>query len=164
MTKLVSLDTSTTNSGYAMYKDGILSDYGSFDYRKIKDIDIRTKKMCTSLLSYLSENKPDIICIEQPKGAGRNVELVRKLAKILGVVYCWALLNASDYEEIMPSVWRKYIPEFNQGKKDREELKAESLRVVKEKYDIEADSDDVSDAILIGQSYINKFDDEDLFD
>lgn len=166
MTKSLSFDTSTTKSGAAIFKDGKFCDWKLFNYEWIKDVDERTRNMCTALLSFIKEQRPDIIYIEKPKGSGKNVELVHKLSKILGVVYAYTLENNCAYEEVMPSVWRKWVSGFEQGGKSRNELKAEGIRLVKEKYGIEVPCDDVADAILIGEAMMTKYDvsDSELFE
>ena len=45
---------------------------------------------------------------------------------------------------------------MNFGKKKRPELKALAIEMVKEQYNIET-TDDVAEAILIGQAALNKF-------
>ena len=54
----------------------------------------------------------------------------------------------------------RYVSEADTNEKlprKRDELKAWSKRKVLEKYNITDINDDVSDAILVGQAYINKF-------
>ena len=84
--RFVSLDTSTNKSGVAFYVDGELADYELIDCSKNKDIDSRMNDMGREILSRLSLYSPTLIYIEQPKGGGQNVEMVRKLSEILGIV------------------------------------------------------------------------------
>jgi len=157
-TKMIAMDTSTRRSALAFFVNGKLKDHVIFDYSNIKDIEERTTVMGRSILSYLDDKKPDIVFIEQPKGKP-NMELVRKLSRILGIVMGWAISNKKYYEEVMPSVWRKYLPEFNQGGKNRDELKEESMRIVKKKYGLVLD-DDQCDAINLGDAMLNRYYDE----
>ena len=75
---------------------------------------------------------------------------------ILGAVLGKCLEIKADYCSLRPTEWRKLI---DSGKKPnkREELKKWSKQKVLELFDIDNINDDVSDAILIGQAYINMF-------
>lgn len=166
MTKLVSLDTSTKKSGCALYIDGKLQKWKLLDCSKTTDINTRINEMGSALLSLLDKWNPDIICIEEPKGSGRNVQLVKNLSEIIGIVRAWAIRYDCSYSEIMPSVWRKWA-NLSQGNKKREELKRESMKLVEKRFSITLDNDDVCDAILIGAAVINQaeaYEDEELFD
>lgn len=155
--KLVSLDTSTKKSGVALFENAELSDYRLIDYSKVKDVEERIDSMGAALWDYLEEVMPDSIYIESPQGHGRNLSMVGKLREIMGIVRAYAITHHVDYHELTPSVWRKYA-RFDQGKKKREELKQMSIDYVKENYSIDV-TDDVADAISIGCSVINFFND-----
>lgn len=153
--RFVSLDTSTNKSGIAFYLDGELADYELVDCSKNKDINARMDEMGTNLIARLSLYSPTLVYIEQPKGGGQNIEMVRKLSEILGVVRGWCLQNDCEYHEIMPSEWRKYCG-IEQGKKKREELKAESMAYVFKNFGCEV-NDDVADAICLGAGVLKHF-------
>lgn len=155
MIRLVSLDTSTKKSGCALYVDGELKKWKLLDCSKNTDIDSRINEMGSALLFLLDEWKPDIICIEEPKGSGRNVQLVKNLSEVIGFVRAWSICHDCSYSEVMPSVWRKWV-NLPQGKKKREELKQESIDLVKKRFGIILENDDVCDAILIGAAAINQ--------
>ena len=157
--RMVSIDASTTKTGLAFFEGNTLLSHHLIDHSSIKDIDDRSMAMSRSIVSYLGEYQPRVIYIEQPKGKA-NIELVRKLSRILGVVMGWASTHDCYYEEVMPSVWRKYVPGFQQGKKNREELKEESIQLCKKIFKFNPLSDDEADACLIGYGMINKYSDE----
>lgn len=159
---MCSIDSSTSKTGMAIWSSGVLTDHHLIDCSSIKDVDERSMAMGRSLVSYLDKHSPNVIYIEQPKGHS-NIELVRKLSRILGVVMGWAATHGCYYEEVMPSVWRKYIPEFNQGGKARTELKDESMRVCEELFGFKPLSDDEADACNLGQAMINRYADNELF-
>ena len=153
--KLVSLDTSTKKSGVALFENGVLTDYRLFDYSKVKDVEQRIDMMGGQLWEYLEEVMPDVIYIESPQGHGKNVYMIGKLSEIMGMVRAYAVIHRCDYNELTPSEWRKNAG-FAQGKKKRDELKAMSIKYVKDNYSIDVE-DDVADAISIGCSVINFF-------
>lgn len=158
-----SIDAATKLTGIAIFSDGTLKAHHLINHSSIRDIDERSMEMGRSIVAYLDKYKPKVIYIEQPKGK-QNIELVRKLSRILGVVMGWAATHDAYYEEVMPSVWRKYVPEFNQGGKERSELKEESIRVCRELFGFEPLSDDEADSVLIGYGMINRYALEELFD
>jgi len=84
----------------------------------------------------------------------RNPAVQRMLTMILGAVYGNCVVNDIDYYSLRPTEWRKLIDPGKKPKK-RDELKEWSKQKVFELYGIDNVTDDVSDAILIGQAYVN---------
>ena len=152
---MVSIDSSTKKTGMALFIGGRMSTYTLIDLSKIKDVNERIDKMCLDIIKQLSKWSPSVVYIEEPKGEGRNVELVRKLSEILGAVRAWCLTHGSDYVEVKPSVWRKYVG-IEQGNKKRDELKQASIDYVYRKHGVVV-NDDVADSICIGSAMINKY-------
>ena len=68
----------------------------------------------------------------------------------------WCVWKGKEYHEVMPSVWRKWLPGFDQGKKKREELKKESIQYVKDKLNMSV-TDDEADAINLGTAVLNYY-------
>lgn len=110
--------------------------------------------MCLSVWNLLKENKPDIIVIEK-LNVGRNMVAVRALSKVIGMVYCYSILNKCFYYEIQPSQWRSQLG-MQSSKRKREEYKQLSVQYVRENFHIEV-SDDESDSICAGVGYIKMF-------
>ena len=116
--------------------------------------DKRIEDMCLNIIDLLKEYKPDIIVIEK-LNVGRNMVAVRALSKVIGVVYCYSILNNCFYFEIQPSQWRSRLG-MQSSKKKREEYKQLSINYVKEKFNKEV-SDDEADSICAGIGYIKMF-------
>ena len=135
---------------YGKYKKHILINKSS-----IKDVHERINAMCADIYKILKEWQPDTLWIEHPQGHGSNVDMVGKLCEILGAVRMWCLINNCEYNEIAPSVWRKYAG-IQQSKKKRAELKQASIDYIKEKLGID-EGDDVADSIALGYAVINYF-------
>ena len=153
--RLVSIDSSTNKTGMSLYVGGKLTEYDLIDLSKAGfELDPRINEMGKRIISLLSHWRPTMVYIEEPKGHG-NVELVHKLVEIIGIVRGWCIQNSVYFEEIKPSVWRKYCG-IEQGGKKRAELKAASVDHVKTKYGIEV-NDDVADAICIGGAVLNMY-------
>lgn len=155
MIRFVSLDTSTTASGCALFIDGKLTDTALIRVVN-KNTFERMNTMILRILQQLKEWKPDVIWIEHPQGEGRNVLVVNMLSEILGAVRAYAVTKKVDYHEINPSEWRKYAG-ISQGNKRRENLKEQSINYVKEKFNIDCETDDLADAIAIGCSVLNYY-------
>lgn len=133
----------------------MLNDYGLIDLHKNTDSELRLKDMAQHIWQLLEANKPDIIVIEK-LNVGRNLQATRLLSKIIGVVYCYSILNPDVfYFEIQPSQWRKQLG-MQSSKRKRDEYKQLSIQFIKEHFNIEV-TDDVSDAICAGIGYIKMF-------
>lgn len=153
-TRMVALDTSTNKSGCSLFIDGELKDYRLLDMSSVKDTNKRINEMAKALMGLLREWNPAIVYIEIPQGH-LNIRLTQMLSELLGIVRGHCLTNDIYYEEMNPSVWRKYVG-LPQGKKKRAELKVMSVEFVKNTYGIDV-NDDVADSICIGTAMIKKF-------
>lgn len=160
-TKFVSLDTSTTCSGMALYVNGKLESYAELKPSKGMEIEDRMYTMANLITGKLNDWSPDIVYIETPQGHGANVKLARNLGMMLGVVMGWCAANQVEFHEVAPSQWRSWAG-WSQGKLTRPELKKMSIEKVNKKYGIDV-GDDVADAINIGYGVLNHFVDEELF-
>lgn len=160
-TRLISLDTSSSKTGWALFENGkyIKSDVINFDTNECKkkykgNSDKRIEDMCLAIIELLKEYKPDIIVIEK-LNVGRNMVAVRALSKVIGVVYCYSILNKCFYYEIQPSQWRSQLG-MQSSKRKRDEYKQLSIDYVKEHFYKDV-SDDESDSICAGIGYIKMF-------
>ena len=151
---LVSIDASTTSTGMAIYDDGKYLEHTLIDHHKNKDIENRINQMIKDIISYLQKWQPDIVYIEQPQGK-ENIKISRMIGEILGAVRMWCVLKNKEYNEIPPSVWRKWCPGFKQGGKERSGLKEESIRCANEHFDFEITDDNIADALNIGRAMLN---------
>ena len=157
-TKFVSCDTSTNNSALTLFIDGKYKEHVLISKSKIKDTYLRMNDMIKAIYEQLNEWQPNTVWIEHPQGHGSNVDMVGKLCEILGAVRMWCLIHDCEYNEIAPSVWRKYAG-IKQGKMKREALKQASIDYIKEKLGID-EGDDVADSIALGYAVLHYFDDE----
>ena len=149
-TTLLSLDTSTSCSGYAIFKDGKYTQSGCIDLTKCKAE--KFPKMIMELFYLIDSVNPDIIVVEEMVVV-RNASVARHLTMILGAIYGKCLENHMSYDALRPTEWRKLIDPGKKPRK-REELKEWSRMKVRDLFGINV-NDDESDAILIGQAYIN---------
>lgn len=152
--KMISLDCSTKCSGMAVWDNGELTTSHIIDCSNIKDTDERISEMGKLLWKGLDYYSPTIVSIEDTYCHG-NPEVQKKLNRIQGIVYAWCIMHDAEFYCIMPSAWRKHIPDFPNGKGiKREEQKKFSINYVTDNYNITPKTDDESDAILIGEGVI----------
>lgn len=151
--KMISLDCSTKCTGLAIWKNNKYDSSHIINCEGIRNIDERSKEMGIEIWNALSYHKPNVVYIEDTYCHG-NPETQKKLNRIQGVVYAWCITHGADFNCIMPSAWRKYIPDFPNGRSKRDEHKAFSKKYVAKHYGFDPATDDQSDAILIGEGAI----------
>ena len=160
MNKILSLDTSSKITGYAVFNDGKLIRYSSIDRSDIKDSEKRMRDMVECLITLLEREAPDVVVIEEAV-VTRNPQTQRMLSMILGVVFGVCVNNHFNYCSLRPTQWRKAVRGDDEKlPRKREELKLWSINKVAELYDIQDICDDISDAILIGKAFINMIEEQ----
>ena len=155
--KLISMDTSSNSTGVAIFIDGILSRYFLIDLKNIKNTDDRINEMVKQIYRFIDAERPDIIVTELTV-VTRNAQAQRNLTMILGAIYGKCIENKIWYSSFRPTEWRSLIDtEKKPNGRKRDNYKEWSLEVVQDIYGIDCLVDDISDAILIGRAYVNKF-------
>lgn len=140
--KILSLDLSTKSSGYAVFEDEKLIDYGVIKSTD-EDLLVRGNYMA-EFVRLLCEKygKFDLVGIEELKVLSNQATLV-KLAQVQGMVL--RELKDQEVKFVMPTVWRK---KFKLNGK-RADAKAKAIELCKELgYEVECDDD--AEAILLG--------------
>lgn len=151
---MLSLDTSSFCTGYAVWQNGGLKESGIIDLHKDKQ---HWQNMKRFLIGLMAKIQPDIVVVEHTSMQRKhfNAATLINLSQLIGVVEGWTIANNADFVQLYPSEWRSRIGTHPSG---REECKAWAVETVKERFHIECLSDDEADAILIGQAWINYFD------
>ena len=150
MGKILSLDTSSKVTGYAVFNNGKLIRYSSIDKSDIKNGDDRMQDMVRCLIILIEREAPDVVVIEETV-VTRNPQTQRMLSMILGAVFGVCVSNHFNYCSLRPTQWRKAVRSDDEKlPRKRDELKLWSINKVAELFDINDISDDISDAILIG--------------
>ena len=156
-TKMISMDTSTTKTGWAYFENSVYISSGviNLDTKESKkkyknNTDLRIKDMCLNIFSLLNKYSPDIIVVEK-LNVCRNMAVVRKLSKIIDIVYVYSIINNCTYYEIQPTQWRSKLG-LQEGKKKREDFKQASINYIKETHGIDV-GDDEADSICAGLGY-----------
>ena len=87
MTRLIALDISTKNTGWAIYEDGIYKESGVIYCEQIKEADKRINEMMYFIVDKINECVPDICVVEQSILGNRNPNSFRELSMILVAVF-----------------------------------------------------------------------------
>ena len=157
--KIISLDTSTTCSGVAIFNGTKYhSSTALVNDKKLKG-DEKLDSMIKLIISFLDKEKPDV-CVTEKLAMTRNAQTVSMLNELLGAVRGYCVTNGIDYCSLRPSEWRKVAIEITGQKpngRKREDQKAWALDMVNNKLNILTDSDDEAESVLLGYSYINMF-------
>ena len=157
--KLISLDTATGTTGYSIFINGVYKESGIIETnQKIKG-DEKLEQMIDLIYSLLNNEQPDIVLTELVVPV-RNAQATRMLQELTGSVRGFCVGHQISYCSLRPTEWRNSIVKVTGQKpksRKREDQKEWSLNVVNNKYNIKTESNDESDAILLGFGYIELF-------
>ena len=162
---LLSIDLSTSSSGWSVFNENRLVDFGSIKegiYRgKSKQrYPARTgrlsKMMCEELLKIIIKVNPDNIVIEEASSNGiAGVKSIKSLCMAHGQLLLLILqAELPVYDKIQflsPREWRGAV-----GLKKNKDWKISSVQLVNKLFGLMLDLDchDTSDAILLGQGFL----------
>ena len=154
MVRLVSLDTSSTKTGWALYENGILKESGLIDLTKSKDTELRLLNMCIEIKNLLALTLPQIVVCEMVV-ISNNTSTQRMLSEIVGAVRGYSLFLGAEFYEYRPTIWRKLIADKNEKIPiKRADCKTWAVNKVEKIYNKKC-SDDEAESILIGLAHIN---------
>ena len=151
--KILALDLSTKSSGWAIFQDGILIDYGCISSTST-DLMKRINIMLDGIKEILQKhNDIEKIYAEEvrPENGMQNIKTHRALMWLLGVIALeiYNFNKKIELELVYPSSWRAAIGiKTGRGIK-RTSLKEKDMQFVKENYNLDV-NDDIADAICIG--------------
>ncbi len=155
---MVSLDTSSTISGYAYWENGVLTKSGILYHNNEKDTVIRVEDMTIDIISLLKDYRPDIVVVEQPPFCNSPKTCVM-LAEIVGCAKGYAIASGADYVEYAVSEWRKLVADKDEKIPTKRDIAKEwDIQKVREIFKKEVEDDNEADAILIGLARIRQFD------
>lgn len=142
MVKILSLDLSTKSSGFCVFNNGKIVEYGTIKSND-KDFLVRGQYMAEFVMLLCEKyGKFDKVVIEELKIISNQKTLV-----MLGIVQGMVIreVRYSDIVFVMPTVWRK---KFHLNGK-REDAKRKAIALCKSK-GFDTNSDDEAEAILLG--------------
>lgn len=155
MIVMISLDISTTSTGYAVYGNALLIRSGVIIANN-KSMTDRQMVMIEHIHKLFDEYAPVIVVAEEATPT-RNAKVMRSLAMISGAAMGWCACHDAEFVLYKPSEWRKLV--CNQGESvpfRRDEAKLWAVQKVHDMHGMNV-NDDEAEAILIGQARINEF-------
>lgn len=153
--KIIGLDCSTKSTGFSVFEDKELIDYGCITASST-DLLKRIDKIVTALEELLNKypNVETIIMEEVIPSTGKNVKTWKALIYLQAIFMM--LLHKKfpkiHVEFIYPNSWRSRIGIHTGKGETRDKLKQHDIKYVETHYGIKV-NDDIADAICIGYSY-----------
>lgn len=145
---LLALDQASKTSGYAIYNDDKLIDYGKFTFDDT-DLGIRLQKIKNKIKQLVIDYEVDEVVFEDIQ-LQDNVETFKVLAMVLGVVEELLTELKIPHKTILASSWKSTLKIRG---KQRPEQKRNAQAWVINTYNIKPTQDEC-DAICIGKHYL----------
>ena len=150
--RLLALDQSSRITGWAVFTDDKLQEYGKIELND-EDIGLRLNKLRDQVAQLIMDYGIDEVVFEDIYMDGQrvnNVATFKVLAEVFGV--CYELFTDMDIKNtaVLAGTWKSTL-----GIKGttRPEQKRNAQKWVKDKYDLNV-IQDIVDAICIGEHYI----------
>jgi Holliday junction resolvasome RuvABC endonuclease subunit len=140
-----------TKTGYAIFKDGMLEQYGVIDASSTNDFTQRIVLIKNETQKLIQKYKISAVALEEVTYQ-RNPNTLKKLSKLLGVLEVSLLEQRLAYDILTPSEWRSACA--ISGTK-RKEQKKNTQKWVENKFGMVV-SEDEADAIGIGWTLVKK--------
>lgn len=154
---ILSLDCSTKSTGYAVFEEKSLKDYGCITSSST-DLFKRIHKMVDEIKVLIEKNKIEKIILEEvrPELGTQNLKTHRALMWLQGAIALMVHDNFPKVESIYvyPSEWRKSCKIKTGRGVVRETVKQHDIRFVEETFGIKV-NDDIADAIGIGYAHLH---------
>lgn len=179
--KIIGLDQSTTATGVAYFEDGSLTGYSLIKPRSSKKINeiiveaephiynikmpeemydttlLRTTVIADQIEEIIKVFKPDVVYFEEIFQSA-NPKSFRSLARLQGFICHLCHQYGIRYVIVEESKWINSFGSYASEIK-RAERKADIMQKMNDRYGLDIDIDDVSDAIAIG-TYASKIEKE----
>lgn len=158
--KILGIDASTTSTGWAIFDDSKLVDYGCIK-PKGEDWRERLIRQEEVLASIVEKYRPDIVSMEDVPLSSNSNKILVILGAVQGFFYGIFAHYKIPVEFVIPSKWRSPLGLFSGDRKGttRKEMKRKSVEKANELFGLNLkwvsmnsskNDDDISDAILIG--------------
>lgn len=160
---VIGVDGSTSCSGYSVFRDGTLANYGAIK-PKGKEWDERLIQEWHGFCEVIERQHPDVLYYEQPPLKDGKITLL-KLGAVQGMILGLCAQYNIKIQFLSPSDWRKELGLFDGTRQGmcRDELKRKSIEKANEIFGLnlvwtapksKKNDDDIADAILIAYSQI----------
>ena len=150
--RILALDQATHISGYAIFNNKNLIDYGSFEAIGTNDIErgVQIKQWMISLIDQFQIDFVGIEGIQYQTAAG--VTTFETLARLQGILAATCIEEKVQYKIVPTNTWRVHCGVKGRSRPDR---KRSMQRLVKEWFNLNA-TEDECDAIGIGKYFCDK--------
>ena len=148
MTKILALDQASRITGWSVFIDGELKDWGHLTTEQ-DDVGKRLLEIHNFIVRKVQEWDIDTIAFEDiqlQKSVGNNVKTFKVLANVYGVVQMTAVQLNKNYKVIPSATWKSKLQIKGEH---RPEQKRNAQQYVLQKYGVKATQDEC-DAICIG--------------
>lgn len=152
--RLLALDQSSKTSGFAVFEDGKLIDYGHFTFTDA-ELGARLCKIKDKVDSLIDEYNIDTVIyedIQYQRNVTGGVKTFKALAEVIGVIYELLHRREIPNSAVLSTVWKSVVGIRGLT---RDEQKSNAQAYVKETYGLKCTQDE-SDAICIGTYYFKK--------
>lgn len=144
MSNLLALDQASATSGYAIFNDGQLIDYGAFTFKD--ELPIRLVKIKEQVLKLIADYNIDQVAFEDIQLQGQNPYTFKVLAEVFGVITEVLAEHNMPFEIVHSQTWKSTL---NIKGKKRADQKNAAKQFVLDTYGVKA-TQDACDAICIG--------------
>lgn len=154
MKRLLALDQASRTTGWAVFNDTELIEFGHFTYTDT-DMGVRLYKIKKKVLELVQKYEITEIAfedIQMQNNVANNVKTFKSLAEVFGVLEEVCAENNIPYQIVFSGTWKA---ELNIKGRKREEQKKNAQAYASNTYSVNPTSDE-ADAICIGASIVNK--------
>lgn len=154
MSVIIALDESTVSTGYAVFRDNNLVEYGAIT-QKSKNVLERVDNIIKEINNLIDKYQPNDMVIE-------NIQITMSAPTAKALMGLQFIIEILSYQRnikctsIRTTHWRKVLGLSNSSKVKKEDKKKEAMEYVKNKYDINEGINDITDAICIGECFIKE--------
>lgn len=145
------IDQSTSITGYSLFEDNKLIDYGKIEIPKNLLPADRINRMCVAIEAYMDENKVEFVVLEETflstfKGKAFGIPTYALLNKNLGAIENLVFRKGMPYVIVYPKTWKSVMKIKGRA---RAEQKANTMLRVFEIFE-KRTTEDEADAICLG--------------
>lgn len=151
--RILALDQSSRVSGWALFDDDELIEYGKIDLSNEPQIGERLHKLRCLIRDMIQELKIEKVILEDIYMDGQkinNVQTFKILAEVFGVLFELCIALNIPVEAVLAGTWKSTL---NIKGKTRLEQKSAAQTWVAENYGLKV-VQDIADAICIGSHYL----------
>lgn len=138
----IGVDSSTTNCGVAIFKNGDLIETENFSFTGTYDLD-KLEKIIKTFDDLFKKHKPAMVILERPAPV-RNSKTLTALNQVAGAIWSTAVMHGAFIDHIHNKIIKKVM-----GVKTKED----AIKKVKKDYGLKVKTDHEADAVLTVEAY-----------